>query len=472
MGYVHGSFDFARRRRVLRPPGRPAAHRGDARGDADQRQLPRRRTVTGVEVTTLGKRIYNDELRLLDERDDAGRKRYEIYGWTPGYEEADGDRPLSAIAAGRIAVTPIHFDLTDHGGLERLRGWGLEEMLGPGPGGMSVAEDAATPRGGPGRRRRARRRAARRARPPQPPLLRPRRTRGRRRRLRRAAERAARPGARVPVPADPRLADAAGRRAAARTLRAGHPPRADALARQLPQRGGAARLGDAARQLPETARHHRLAVQLHDRAEDRRSRDHADLRGRGAGPRRDPRRRADRGGRDPEHQDDRLGAAAARRVEAADADRSARRGLPADRRLQSAERAARRKRGTDLRQPAQLGGGLDPPARPEAGRRTAALHLDLRDRRGRRDRPADPHGRGRVAAGAGLQGQPGHRPPPRCRGSREALPLVGGPARRRSTTRSTASSSRSTRRRSGASSGWSGASRAGRSPGSSRRPPR
>jgi 5'-nucleotidase len=85
--------------------------------------------VTGVEVTKLGKRIYNDELRLLDEADDNGRKRYEIYGWKPGYEECEGT-DLSAIAAGRVAVTPIHFDLTDHGGLERLRGWGLEEMLG------------------------------------------------------------------------------------------------------------------------------------------------------------------------------------------------------------------------------------------------------------------------------------------------------------------------------------------------------
>ena len=34
-----------------------------------------------------------------------------------------------AVAQGRIAVTPIHFDLTDHGGLERLRGWGFEGML-------------------------------------------------------------------------------------------------------------------------------------------------------------------------------------------------------------------------------------------------------------------------------------------------------------------------------------------------------
>ena len=79
-------------------------------------------------MTKLGKRIYNDELRLLDEPDEGGRKRYEIYGWKPGYEEVEGT-DLFAVAAGRIAVTPIHFDLTDHGGIERLRGWGLEEML-------------------------------------------------------------------------------------------------------------------------------------------------------------------------------------------------------------------------------------------------------------------------------------------------------------------------------------------------------
>jgi 5'-nucleotidase len=81
----------------------------------------------GVEVTRLGKRIYNDELKLLGETD-RGRKRYEIYGWKPGWEEVEGT-DLNAVHAGRIAVTPIHFDLTDHGGLETLRGWGFEEML-------------------------------------------------------------------------------------------------------------------------------------------------------------------------------------------------------------------------------------------------------------------------------------------------------------------------------------------------------
>ena len=82
---------------------------------------------TGVEVTRLGKRIYNDKLKLVRESD-GGRRHYEIYGWEPGYEEIEGT-DLHAVAQGRIAVTPIHFDLTDHGGLERLHGWGFEEML-------------------------------------------------------------------------------------------------------------------------------------------------------------------------------------------------------------------------------------------------------------------------------------------------------------------------------------------------------
>jgi 5'-nucleotidase len=82
--------------------------------------------VTGVEVTKLGKRIYNDELKLVGETD--GRRHYEIYGWQPGYEEIEGT-DLNAVAGGRISVTPIHFDLTDHGGLENLRGWGFDAML-------------------------------------------------------------------------------------------------------------------------------------------------------------------------------------------------------------------------------------------------------------------------------------------------------------------------------------------------------
>ena len=126
MGYVSGEFDFgfaaafaAQLASRLRGEAMPEATLINVNCPAGE---PR-----GIEVTKLGKRIYNDELKLLDESAE-GRKRYEIYGWKPGYEEIEGT-DLNAVAQGRISVTPIHFDLTDHGGLDRLRGWGLEEML-------------------------------------------------------------------------------------------------------------------------------------------------------------------------------------------------------------------------------------------------------------------------------------------------------------------------------------------------------
>src|SRR4051794_7170629 len=83
---------------------------------------------SGVEVTHLGKRLYNDELKLVGEDGDSGRRRYQIYGFEPSFEDEPGS-DLSAIAQGRISVTPVHFDLTDHGGLDTLKRWDLEAML-------------------------------------------------------------------------------------------------------------------------------------------------------------------------------------------------------------------------------------------------------------------------------------------------------------------------------------------------------
>jgi len=82
----------------------------------------------GVEVTHLGKRLYNDELKLVGEDPDSGRRRYEIYGFEPSFEDEEGS-DLSAIARGRVSVTPVHFDLTERGEIETLRGWDLAGML-------------------------------------------------------------------------------------------------------------------------------------------------------------------------------------------------------------------------------------------------------------------------------------------------------------------------------------------------------
>jgi 5'-nucleotidase len=83
--------------------------------------------VTGTEVTSLGKRLYNDELRLVGE-DGGGRRRYQIYGFEPSFEDEPGT-DLAAVARRRITVTPVHFDLTDRDGLGLLREWDLEAML-------------------------------------------------------------------------------------------------------------------------------------------------------------------------------------------------------------------------------------------------------------------------------------------------------------------------------------------------------
>jgi 5'-nucleotidase len=81
----------------------------------------------GVEVTRLGKRIYRDELKLSEERDD-GARRYWVYGADPGYHDEPGT-DLAAIAAGHIAVTPLHFDLTDTSGMDALELHDLSRLL-------------------------------------------------------------------------------------------------------------------------------------------------------------------------------------------------------------------------------------------------------------------------------------------------------------------------------------------------------
>jgi 5'-nucleotidase len=83
----------------------------------------------GVEVARLGKRIYRDELALVEEA--GGRRRqYRIYGDTPDYHHEPGT-DLAAVAEGRIAVTPLHFDLTDRPGLETLAAYDLARLLAP-----------------------------------------------------------------------------------------------------------------------------------------------------------------------------------------------------------------------------------------------------------------------------------------------------------------------------------------------------
>ena len=70
--------------------------------------------VDGVEVVAARQAHLPRPARRSSTRT-SGRKLYRIYGDAPGHDDEPGT-DLAAIAAGRIAVTPLHFDLTDRAG--------------------------------------------------------------------------------------------------------------------------------------------------------------------------------------------------------------------------------------------------------------------------------------------------------------------------------------------------------------------
>jgi 5'-nucleotidase len=99
----------------------------------------------GVEITRLGKRVYHDKLRPVGEDSD-GRRRYRIYGFAPSYEPEPGT-DLTAVAQGRVSITPVHFDLTDRDGIGHLEEKELAAHLA-----ATLPADGSEVAGGGGRR--------------------------------------------------------------------------------------------------------------------------------------------------------------------------------------------------------------------------------------------------------------------------------------------------------------------------------
>jgi 5'/3'-nucleotidase len=90
--------------------------------------FPGTHAIGGVEVARLGKRIYRDRLTLVDE--ESGRRQFRIYGDSPVHDDEAGT-DLAAVNAGRIAVTPLHFDLTAEHDMDALRTYDLGALLEP-----------------------------------------------------------------------------------------------------------------------------------------------------------------------------------------------------------------------------------------------------------------------------------------------------------------------------------------------------
>jgi len=81
--------------------------------------LPRDQ-IAGVEVTRLGKRTYRDQ--LVERLDPYGNPYYWVGGPAVSGEAEEGT-DVAAMGAGKISVTPIALDLTNHALLEELARW-------------------------------------------------------------------------------------------------------------------------------------------------------------------------------------------------------------------------------------------------------------------------------------------------------------------------------------------------------------
>jgi 5'-nucleotidase len=84
----------------------------------------------GVDVTRMGKRVYQDE--LVERFDPRGIPYYWIGGPPPSGVAAPGT-DFEAVVNKRVAVTPIQLDLTAQNLIEKLQGWTWEMPVAAAP---------------------------------------------------------------------------------------------------------------------------------------------------------------------------------------------------------------------------------------------------------------------------------------------------------------------------------------------------
>jgi 5'-nucleotidase len=74
--------------------------------------------LAGVEVTHLGRRAY---INAVDRREDPRGRSYYWFTGEPRESRSGLGTDIGAIAAGRVSLTPVHFDLTSHEAMPSLR---------------------------------------------------------------------------------------------------------------------------------------------------------------------------------------------------------------------------------------------------------------------------------------------------------------------------------------------------------------
>jgi len=78
--------------------------------------------IRGLEITRLGWRGYRDE--LVERVDPFGRPYYWI-GAGPATHHNEPGTDIWALAAGKVSITPIHLDLTNHALIRAMGEWHL-----------------------------------------------------------------------------------------------------------------------------------------------------------------------------------------------------------------------------------------------------------------------------------------------------------------------------------------------------------
>ncbi len=82
--------------------------------------VPAGKKSRGYSITRLGKRYFTDA--LIEKTDPRGKKYYWIGGdmerWVGGT-----DSDFHAIESGKISITPLHLDMTDHSSVEAFSDW-------------------------------------------------------------------------------------------------------------------------------------------------------------------------------------------------------------------------------------------------------------------------------------------------------------------------------------------------------------
>jgi len=116
--------DFIEPARFVARLGRSVLERGLGARRLLNVNMPHRpwEEVSGVRITRLGSRVYQDTLvRKVDPR---GRDYYWIGGEDAVWETATGT-DFDAVQAGCVSVTPLRLDLTDEAAVASLEAWRL-----------------------------------------------------------------------------------------------------------------------------------------------------------------------------------------------------------------------------------------------------------------------------------------------------------------------------------------------------------